>query len=154
MNQKENFAQRLKDSMIKAGYQARPIILEREFNIRYWGSSVSLQAVRRWLIGEAIPAQDKLLVLAEWLHVKPEYLRFGDETNNTVMEYEKYWHEGMAYQEKELFMSFLSLKLEQRKIIRDIISSYSELNEMKGAKEIKPKDSVVNVNKISQIKPS
>ena len=71
-----------------------------------------------------------------------------------VMEYEKYWHEGMAYQEKELFMSFLSLKLEQRKIIRDIITSYSELNEMKGAKDIKPKDSVVKVNKISQIKPS
>ena len=78
----------------------------------------------------------------------------GGDSVRFIMEHEKYWHEGMAYQEKELFMSFLSLKLEQRKIIRDIISSYSELNEMKGAKEIKPKDSVVKVNKISQIKPS
>ena len=154
MNQKENFAQRLKDSMTKAGYQARPIVLEREFNTRYWGSSVSLQAVRRWLIGEAIPAQDKLLVLAEWLHVKPDYLRFGDETNNAVMEYEKYWHEGLAHQEKELFMSFLNLRLEQRKIIRDIIMSYSELNEIKSTKETTAKDSVVKVNKIPQIKPS
>lgn len=154
MNKKEDFAKRLKEAMIKAGYKTRPSVLEREFNTRYWGSSVSLQAVRRWLIGESIPAQDKLLVLAEWLHIKPEYLRFGDETNHSVMEYEKYWHEGLAYQEKELFLTFLSLSLEQRKIIRDIITSYSELNEIKNAKETNDKNLVVKVNKVSQTKPS
>ena len=140
MNEKVNFAQRLKKAMLNAGYQVRPTVLEREFNTRYWGASVTLQAVRRWLIGEAIPAQDKLLVLAEWLHVKPEYLRFGAETNTAVMEYEKYWHEGLAYQEKELFMTFLALKLEQRKIIRDIIKTYSDLNELNDQKENNPSD--------------
>ena len=140
MNEKVNFAQRLKKAMLNAGYQVRPTVLEREFNTRYWGASVTLQAVRRWLIGEAIPAQDKLLVLAEWLHVKPEYLRFGEEANTAVMEYEKYWHEGLAYQEKELFMTFLALKLEQRKIIRDIIKTYSDLNELNDQKENNPSD--------------
>lgn len=140
MNEKVNFAQRLKQAMLNAGYQVRPTVLEREFNTRYWGASVTLQAVRRWLIGEAIPAQDKLLVLAEWLHVKPEYLRFGEEANTAVMEYEKYWHEGLAYQEKELFMTFLALKLEQRKIIRDIIKTYSDLNELNDQKENNPSD--------------
>lgn len=38
--------------MLAAGYDARPIILEREFTLRYWGRSVSFQAVRRWLRGE------------------------------------------------------------------------------------------------------
>ena len=146
MNEKVNFAQRLKQAMLNAGYQVRPTVLEREFNTRYWGASVTLQAVRRWLIGEAIPAQDKLLVLAEWLHVKPEYLRFGEEANTAVMEYEKYWHEGLAYQEKELFMTFLALKLEQRKIIRDIIKTYSDLNELNDQKEKNPSD--VKVKKI------
>lgn len=140
MNEKVNFAQRLKKAMLNAGYQVRPTVLEREFNTRYWGASVTLQAVRRWLIGEAIPAQDKLLVLAEWLHVKPEYLRFGEEANTAVMEYEKYWHEGLAYQEKELFMTFLALKLEQRKIIRDIIKTYSDFNELNDQKEKNPSD--------------
>ena len=140
MNEKVNFAQRLKKAMLNAGYPVRPTVLEREFNTRYWGASVTLQAVRRWLIGEAIPAQDKLLVLAEWLHVKPEYLRFGEEANTAVMEYEKYWHEGLAYQEKELFMTFLALKLEQRKIIRDIIKTYSDFNELNDQKEKNPSE--------------
>jgi len=39
---------------------------------------VSVQAVRRWLEGTAIPSQDKLVVLAAWLKVSPEWLRFGD----------------------------------------------------------------------------
>ena len=56
------------------------------------------------------------------------------------MEYEKYWHEGLAYQEKELFMTFLALKLEQRKIIRDIIKTYSDLNELNDQKENNPSD--------------
>lgn len=137
MNKKQEFSERLKQAMEKAGYTARPIVLEREFNTRYWGSSVSLQAVRRWLIGESIPTQDKLLVLAEWLHVKPDYLRFGATTYHAVMEQQKYWHEGLAHHDKEMVMTFLSLKQEQRKVVRDIIMTYAELNESRKNTAIK-----------------
>lgn len=71
------FAERLKAAMIAAGYQARPSVLEKHFNARYWGRSVSYQAVRRWLIGLSIPEQEKLMVLAQWLEVPPHTLRFG-----------------------------------------------------------------------------
>lgn len=152
MNEKESFSLRLRTAMEKAGYKPSPTVLEREFNTRYWGVSVSLQAVRRWIIGEAIPTQDKLLVLAEWLHLKPEYLRFGEEANTAVMEYEKYWHEGFAFQEKELFLTFLSLKIEQRKIIRDIIKTYSDFNELNDQKEKNPSES--QHEKLNQNKPS
>ncbi len=30
------FGERLKQSLTKAGYELRPVVLEREFNQRYW----------------------------------------------------------------------------------------------------------------------
>ena len=77
MNEKADFGERLRAAMVSAGYPLRPVVLEREFNTRYWGRSVTLQAARRWLRGEAIPTQDKVQVLAEWLKLEPEVLRFG-----------------------------------------------------------------------------
>ena len=61
------FAQRLREAMIRAGYEPRPAVLEREFNQRYWGRPMTLHGVRRWLQGETLPTQNKLLTLAEWL---------------------------------------------------------------------------------------
>ena len=55
MHEKEEFGQRLRDAMTRAGYALRPVVLEREFNTRYWGRSVTLQAARRWLRGERGP---------------------------------------------------------------------------------------------------
>jgi transcriptional regulator with XRE-family HTH domain len=77
MDEKAEFSARLKRAMTDAGYPVRPIVLEREFNLRYWGRPISVQAVCRWLKGEAIPSQDKLQVLADWLKVEPHVLRFG-----------------------------------------------------------------------------
>lgn len=58
MNQKPEFAERLKQAMSDAGYEPRPGILEKEFNTRYWGRAVTFQAVSRWLKGLSIPEQD------------------------------------------------------------------------------------------------
>ena len=36
-----------------------------------------MHACRKWLLGEAIPTQEKLVVLADMLGVTAEWLRFG-----------------------------------------------------------------------------
>ena len=69
MDEKSDFGTRLCKALQAQGVPLRPSVLEREFNRRYWGRPVTLQAVRRWMRGEAIPAQDKLQVLAEWLKI-------------------------------------------------------------------------------------
>lgn len=35
-------------------------------------------AARKWLKGEAIPTQDKIHILARWIGVSPQWLRFGE----------------------------------------------------------------------------
>ncbi|WP_326939126.1 hypothetical protein [Actimicrobium sp. GrIS 1.19] len=54
-----------------------PTQLAREFNIRFAGRPITVHAARKWLVGEAIPTQEKLRTLAQWLGVPAEWLRFG-----------------------------------------------------------------------------
>ncbi|HCY61414.1 MAG TPA: hypothetical protein DHV59_00935 [Oxalobacteraceae bacterium] len=52
--------------------------MAREFNIRFSGRPITVHAARKWLVGEAIPTQEKLRTLAQWLGVQAEWLRFGN----------------------------------------------------------------------------
>jgi transcriptional regulator with XRE-family HTH domain len=120
-----NFAQRLATAMEAAGYIAKPSVLEREFNLRYWGKSMTLHGVRRWLRGEVVPSHDKIVALAEWLRVTPQELGFGKEVEERVQKARKHWDEGIGYQEREIFEAFLKLPVSQRKVIREVILAFS-----------------------------
>lgn len=126
MDQKLEFSERLCQAMQDAGLEPRPGVLLNIFNTRYWGRSVSFQAVSRWLRGQSIPEQDKLLVLAEVLKIEPEVLRFGEAVRQSVKEKKKRWDEGAGYLERETFDAFLQLAPEQRKIVREVILAFGK----------------------------
>jgi transcriptional regulator with XRE-family HTH domain len=132
MDIKLEFAQRLRDAMVAAGLEPRPGVLCNLFNARYWGRSVSFQAVSRWLRGQAIPEQDKLLVLAEILNVPPEVLRFGEAARLSVQQRQLRWEQGAGYLERETFDAFLQLPAPQRKLIRETILLFRKANEVEG----------------------
>lgn len=60
-----NFAQRLLAALERAGVPAKPAVVEREFNQRFWGKPITLHGARLWLRGETFPSHDKVLCLAE-----------------------------------------------------------------------------------------
>lgn len=126
MNEAQMFSQRLKEIMLNNGYELRPIVIEREFNQRYWGKSISFQAARRWLHGEAIPTQDRLQVLAEWLEVDPHWLRFGENLFGSVQQQRKRWDAKMTPQERETIELFMKLPPEKRKIVGEIIKAFAK----------------------------
>jgi transcriptional regulator with XRE-family HTH domain len=121
MDEKTEFSERLKQAMQDAGYKVRPIVLEREFNTRYWGHPVTVQAVRRWLKGESIPSQDKLQVLAEWLQVEAHVLRFGGQPRLPANQRKKRWYETVEGPEREVLEAFMELPAEERKAVRTVI---------------------------------
>jgi transcriptional regulator with XRE-family HTH domain len=127
MDNKLEFARRLQEAMLAAGLAPRPSVLLNLFNSRYWGRSVTFQAVSRWLKGEAIPAQDKLVVLAELLRVEPSVLRFGVQAQTRLQARERRWEEGVGYTERETFEAFLNLPAPQRKLVGDIIRAFAAL---------------------------
>ena len=52
-------------------------LVANEFNLRCWGKSMTGTSARNWFLGKSIPTQDKLRVLADWLHVSSDELHCG-----------------------------------------------------------------------------
>lgn len=80
-SEKLSFSTRLKSALAQANHPISPTYLSNEFNHRYDGQAVSVQSANNWLLGKAIPNQDKLAVLAIWLNVSSQWLRFGEDLN-------------------------------------------------------------------------
>ncbi len=76
--EKQDFSKRLKEAMRKARVEAGPTRFAREFNLRHHGEPVTAQTARKWLYGGALPTQDKLRTLAQWLEVSLQWLRYGE----------------------------------------------------------------------------
>lgn len=125
-NVNQKFANRLRDAMLASGYEAKPSVLEREFNLRYMGKPMTLHGVRRWLLGESLPKQDKVLVLAEWLRIPPQQLRYGMEVEKRIQQQAARWDDGIGFQEREVFEAFLTLPAPQRKIVREVIQAFTK----------------------------
>lgn len=87
-----------------------------------------LEALAQRRQGETLPAQDKLLALAKWLAVEPQFLRYGDEVTKTVRARRKGWDEGIGYQEREIFELFLKLPVPSRKVAREVIMALARAN--------------------------
>jgi hypothetical protein len=80
--EREDFSVRLQQALRNSGYSSdSPTQLSREFNIRFTGHPITVHAARKWLVGEAIPTQEKLRTLAIWLGVASEWLRFGGDVH-------------------------------------------------------------------------
>ena len=77
-NERESFSERLQQALKNAHYSPdSPTRLAREVTIRFEGRPITVHAARKWLVGEAIPTQEKLRMIAQWLGVPADWLRFG-----------------------------------------------------------------------------
>ena len=131
MDQKLEFAERLQTAMRDAGLEPRPAVLLHLFNTQYWGRPVTFQAVSRWLRGESIPEQDKLITLAEILKIEPQVLRFGEAVRQSLQKRRQRWEEGMNHLERETVDTFLQLPAPQRKLIREVILTFAQVHKAK-----------------------
>lgn len=122
---KQEFANRLRAAMEKAGLKPEPAILERYFNQNYFGKPMTLHGVRKWLLGTSMPPQDKIVALARMLRVPPGELTFGREIKQKVKEENTRWQDAISYQEREIFEAFLALPAPQRRVVREVILAFA-----------------------------
>ena len=128
MSEKIEFSARLRQAIQSAGYAVSPTVLEHEFNLRWPGRSISTQAAWSWLNNKAIPTQDKVQVLAEWLKIAPEVLRFGEGVRKSLQKHRQRWDEGVSHLEREALDAFLQLPGPQRKLIREVILTFAQVH--------------------------
>ena len=74
------FSRRLADMLARTGRSLSPTRLAVEFNVYFRGPKIHMHSCRKWLQGESIPTQEKLVVLARMLGVSPDWLRYGEPT--------------------------------------------------------------------------
>lgn len=120
IDEKLSFSERLKSALSQAKHPISPTYLSNEFNLRYDGQPVSVQSANNWLLGKAIPNQDKLSLLAIWLNVSSQWLRFGDverESKNNINLIDS--------ADIDLFMKFRCLNTNQKLIIQSLVDEFS-----------------------------
>lgn len=122
LEEKTLFSQRLKNALAQANHPISPTYLSNEFNLRYEGQPVSVQSANNWLLGKAIPNQDKLSLLAIWLNVSSQWLRFGDadrQSKNNI--------DLIETTEMDLFLKFRRLNDNQKYIIRNLVDEFLQI---------------------------
>ena len=124
VSESQQFADRLRSALESAGVRASPTLVANAFNLRYHGRSITPHTARNWLLGKVMPTQDKLRVLAEWLQVSPDELRFGRAPGKTYVFEMNAGPIEMALADREMIDRYLSLSQTERKIIRDVVSAF------------------------------
>lgn len=125
------FAQRLRQALEDAGHPASPTVVAHEFNLRYWGRSISIHAARNWLLGVSLPRHDKLRVLAEWLRVPPEALLLGVKqplpaTANAADAAAPLPPLGLA--DQHMLHTYLRLSRESQRTVRNVVAACEALD--------------------------
>ena len=117
------FADRLRRALDVAGVRPSPTVVANEFNLRYWGRSITSHTARNWLLGQALPTQDKLVVLAEWLQVSPDELRFGKSASGSRLSDADAQFEQLDMADREMIIRYLSLSRADRKTVREVVAA-------------------------------
>jgi transcriptional regulator with XRE-family HTH domain len=127
ISEKDAFSQRLAKALKNAKVDiGSPTLFAREFNRRYAGNPVSTHATRKWLMGESIPTQDKLRLLAAWLGVSAEWLRFGEggDSNKYIAQSERAHYNSPDI---ELINNIGKLNTEHKQIVREMVLTLMRL---------------------------
>lgn len=113
------FSERLINSLIKSNIPVRVVVIHKLFEKNNNKISLSTHAIRKWLMGESIPTQEKLRVLADILSVDPNWLRYGDFLDDNG----KNKFSELNSNQKKLVNEFDNLSTNQKKYIIEIIDA-------------------------------
>ena len=121
--ERRNFSDRLKGALEACHQSTKPSMVAREFNLRADGAMVTVHGARKWLLGEAIPTQDKVHTLARWLNISAAWLRFGD-ADNSRYQLEMPDVQGLNSEQLMLIRDVMSLPPAAQRIVRDMVDSF------------------------------
>ena len=131
-NERARFQARLARTLQNCGYaHDSPTVLAREFNFRFSGRPVTIHAARKWLVGESIPTQDKLRILAQWLGVTAEWLRFGDAAQDAGITLRETTSPNSD--EGRLLANLLELDPSHRRLAHDFVSMLAQKSAPQGS---------------------
>ena len=118
------FAERLAIAISDKGYKHSPTIIQNLFNKEYSGRLITAHTARNWLLGKAMPTQDKMVCLANLLDTSPEQLRFGRSSEKTLIAEFHGVQSEVANVDQQFFKRYLALTESQRRVVRDVVTEF------------------------------
>ena len=118
------FAERLNVAITDKGYKQSPTVIGNLFNQHFQGRPVTPHTARNWLLGKAMPTQDKLVLLAKLLDTSPEQLRFGRSSEKTLIAEFGGGLSEVANVDQQFFRRYLALTESQRCMVRDVVGEF------------------------------
>jgi transcriptional regulator with XRE-family HTH domain len=120
------FAGRLRAALERAGVRG-PTQLALKFNLRYDGQPVSTQAAHKWLNGDALPADDKILTLAGWLGIDPNWLRYGTpEDMKQIGSAQSAPRYDLSAEDAALLQAFHGLDAAKKRLVKALLRALSQ----------------------------
>lgn len=117
LNERKQFALRLKLAIEAKGYRDSPTELANLFNAVYQGTPVTPHTARNWLLGSSLPTHEKMVCLGNLLGTSPEQLRYGRSTEMTfVLDGHK-----TSAEDQQFFKQYLKLNPIQQRLIRELV---------------------------------
>ena len=118
-DEKEQFSARLQRALSNAHCPNGANDFVKEFNLRADGATVTVYAVRKWLTGSAIPTQERVHILADWLDVSPGWLRFGTNGDGPAAPSER----GLTAADRILLDAIHHLSERDRTVVYELVKS-------------------------------
>ena len=116
------FAARLAQAMSAKSIKHSPTVLANKFNTRFDGRAVTPHTARNWMLGKAMPTQDKLLVLAELLDTSAEQLRYGRNSEKTLTIQNADGSESeLSASQQQLVRKYILLSKVQQRLVSDLV---------------------------------
>ena len=120
----QKFAERLFIAIDSKGLKQSPTVIANLFNSKYEGRLITPHTARNWLLGKALPTQDKMVCLAKLLDTSPEQLRFGRSSEKTLMADFDGVQTEVANVDQQFFKRYLALTKMQRRVVRDVVAEF------------------------------
>ena len=121
-----DFAERLQIAMSAKAIKLSPTVLANQFNTAFDGKAVTPHTARNWLLGRAMPTQDKLMCLAKLLGTSSEQLRFGRSSEKTLMIGNQDGSETeLTESQQQLVRKYIKLSSSQQKLVSDLVDEIS-----------------------------
>lgn len=121
-----DFAERLQIAMSAKAIKISPTVLARLFNAEFDGRAVTPHTARNWLLGKAMPTQDKLMCLAKLLGTSSEQLRYGRSSEKTLMISNQDGSETELTEiQQQIVRKYIMLSTSQQKLVSDLVDEIS-----------------------------
>ena len=127
-SEKALFAERLGLAINNKGIKQSPTVLCNLFNGSWSGRSITPHTARNWILGVAMPQQDKLVCLAKLLDTSPGQLRYGRSSEKTMVLSNGNIESEISNTDQEFFVRYLKLDEARKRLARDVVMEFSKSN--------------------------